>query len=349
MDSARDAATLARRLRQLRKEHWSDRSLTQQDLADVFGVVLSSVSSWENPRSAKIPPPPRLAAYATLFATRRSVERGIRLLGDDEFTAEERAERDRLAAELEQLRLAATGEATEFTEDRPGSLWHFPDNGPVRLICGITSESPFATARHHNYMQLAGYADLDAMVELFGHLRYENPGSDVGFELAPRLESDDLTAHIVLLGSAAMNQATERIANLVDLPVRQVKDPDITDGEVFEIADKESRRFRPKFAGDDPQREVTEDVGMFFRTPNPNNVARTLTICSGVFTRGVYGAVRLLTDIEMRDENHSQMEKTFGDARTFGLLMRVPVFDHATSTPDLRHPAAVLYSWSLAS
>lgn len=345
-----DPTALARRLRQLRAERWPEKRVTQQHVAGALGVALSSVSSWENPKSAKIPPASRLADYAVFFATPRSLERAEpRLLMAEELTDQERSERDQLAAELEQLRAAAVGEASEETASRPRSLWHFPDGGPVTLICGaLKNRPPSASAKNHNYMQLTAYADVDALVELFGHVRAQNPQADVGFELADRLESDDLRTHLVMLGGTGLNAATWRTANLVDLPVKQVPDPTITDGEVFQLVDDTSTLFRPKFIGNNPKGEVTEDVGLFFRTPNPFNSARTLTLCSGVFTRGVYGAVRLLTDIEFRDHNHAELAKLFGDSSTFGLLMRVPTLEHATSTPDLRNPASVLYSWSKA-
>ncbi len=341
-----DPTALARRLRQLRQQRWPEKKLTQESVASALGVALSSVSSWESMTSTKTPPAFRLADYATFFATPRSVTGPEpRLLTEGELTEQEGLERDRLAAELEQLRAAAVGE-TAPTAGRP-SLWHFPDGGPVRLVCGkMTAPPPYVSARNHNYMQLAAYADLDALVELFGHIRAENPEADVGFELAPRLESDDLAAHLVLLGSGALNQATERAVNLYGFPVRQVRDPEIEEGEVFEVVDETSRRYGPKFVGNDPQGVVMEDVGFFFRTPNPNNMARTLTICSGVFTRGVYGAVRFLTDVRLRDANQAMLTDLFDDAATFGLLMRVRILDHATSTPDLRNPVTVLYSWS---
>jgi len=341
-----DPTVLARRLRQLRRQRWPERQLTQESVAGALGVALSSVSSWESTTSTKTPPAFRLADYATFFATPRSVAgTQPRLLAEGELTEQEGLERDRLAAELEQLREAAVGE-TGPAAGRP-SLWHFPDGGPVRLVCGkTTTPPPHVSARNHNYTQLAAYADLDALVELFGHVRAENPRSDVRFDLAPRLESDDLAAHLVLLGSGAINQATERAVNLFGFPVRQVSDPEIEDGEVFEVVDEPSHRYGPKFVGSDPQGAVTEDVGYFFRTPNPNNMARTLTICSGVFTRGTYGAVRFLTDARLRDTNQAMLIDLFGDAATFALLMRVRILDHATSTPDLRNPVSVLYSWS---
>jgi transcriptional regulator with XRE-family HTH domain len=343
----RDGAALARRLRRLRL----DRRLTQQDVATAFGVALSSVSSWESTKSVKAPPVFRIADYATLFATPRSVDGDRpRLLAEHELTDDERTERDRLVGELEQLRAAAVGGSAEPGGGLPQTLWHFPDGGPVRIICGQVADRPrYASARNHNYMQLTAYRDIDALVELFGHVRVENPHSDVGFELAPRLESDDLRSHLVLIGSAASNEAVDRVARLIDLPVRQITDPEIENGEVFEVIDKPSTQFRPKFLDDDPTGELVEDIGMFYRAPNPYNMSRTLTLCSGVFTRGVYGAVRFLTDSELREENESVLAGLVGDASAFGLLMRVPIIDHATGSPDLRLPITILHKWSEGS
>lgn len=343
-----DAQVLPRRLRQLRMARWPDIRLTQPQLGAALGVVASSVSSWESTNLAKIPPPERLSDYAIFFATRRSVQSDPpRLLKVDELTQDERVERDRLAAELLRLR-AKVAEEADDEPARPRGLWHFPDGGPIRLICGkrVRAERlPHASAEDHNYMQLAAYADLDALVELFGHVRAQNPDSDVRFELGQRLESDDLQAHLVVLGGTAMNRATGLLASRINLPDRQVEDPDISDGEAFEVFGDSPKRFGPRFFGDDPSKPLREDVGLFVRAPNPQNSSRTLTICSGVFTRGVYGAVRCFTDAALRDRNEAYVTRRFGEAVEFGLLMRVPVLGHATGTPDLRNPDVRLFEW----
>jgi len=344
------AAALADRLRALRRERWPDRRLTQQEVANALGVSLASVSAWESVKSPTPVPANRLAAYARFFATKRSVGGAApQLLAEDQLTEPEIEEYDRLAAELRQLRALAVGEIREqvaMADGPPRSMWHFPDGGPVRLICGKRDDPPdYASVQDHNYLELSAYQDVDALVDLFGHVRARNPDSNVGFDVAPGLESDDLRSHLVLLGSGVVNNAAARIANMIDLPVRQVDGADIKDGEIFESVDDPSERFVPKFVGDDPEAPVLEDVGLFYRTPNPNNVDRTLTICSGVFSRGVYGSVRFLTDDGLRHENEAYLAERFGETPTFGLLMRVPVFGHATSTPDLRHPGAVLKTW----
>jgi hypothetical protein len=90
---------------------------------------------------------------------------------------------------------------------------------------------------------------------------------------------------------------------------------------------------------------LTKDVGLFARVPNPLNASRTLTICNGIHSRGVYGAVRSLTDAELRDGNERYISENFGDAASFGILMSVQVIKNQAMTPDFNSPDMVLYKW----
>jgi hypothetical protein len=342
------AAQLARRLRALRLHHWKE-AVRQPQLGKVLGVGASSVSSWEKVEAPKVPPEARLRDYARFFASHRSLDsHPPRLLRDEELTDEERSLESSLFEELRSLRAAAVGELDQSAGSVPRSWWHFPDAGPVRILCGALSDKdrpPFASIKNHNYMVLTAYADLDALVELFGHIRAENPASDIRFELADRFQTDDLKAHLVLLGNIARMQGEGRILPAGSIPVQQVPD-DQLDGEIFEVIGSEPpQRFRPRLVGDDPQGAVVEDVGLLLRTPNPHHSTRSVTICSGVFTRGVYGAVRCLTDAGLREENLDYLRGRFSEAETFGLLMRVQVADHVVPTPDLRIDDNRLYEF----
>lgn len=337
--------SLPERLRQLRLKQWPDVRLTQPQLGKALGVGASSVSSWESAKHGKIPSGERLNDYAVFFSTRRSLQsKPARLLPLADLNQEERSEYQRLTRELLQLRDAVADDWAGPTR----GLWHFPDGGRVRLICGRPpgeGKASHVSAGEHNYMQLAAYADLDSLVELFGHIRAANPTADVRFELDPRLESDDLQAHLVFLGSPLTNPAARYMATLVGLPVSQKADNNVDDGEIFRVDGASPTKFAPVFRDGDPSSPLLEDVGLFYRTRNPMNSARTLTFCSGVFTRGVYGAVRCFTDAALRAQNEAYVLARFEETIEFGLLMRVPVFDHATGTPDLHVPNVVLREW----
>lgn len=109
--SEADPSELASRLRSLRLHRWPDQVVRQPDLGRALGAGTSSVSSWEDTDAPKLPSEDELRGYATFFASPRSLgSHPPRLLRDDELTDEERGERDKLFAELRNLRAAAAGE-----------------------------------------------------------------------------------------------------------------------------------------------------------------------------------------------------------------------------------------------
>ena len=83
---------------------------------------------------------------------------------------------------------------------------------------------------------------------------------------------------------------------------------------------------------------------MLARLPNPYNALRTLTYCNGIHSRGVLGAVRCLTDEDVRDDNESYLKETFFDSNRFVVLMRVQVMGSQTISPTLKNPGAVFFS-----
>jgi len=351
-DASPAPTLLARRLRELREERWPGR-VTQLMLARAFGggkaLAVSTISTWESASAPGTPPEHRLRAYATFFATERSLAGGGRLLPDDELSAAERAERDALFKELLSLRAASSGDQEGLGSGLARRTWRFSDGAPVRLVCGEMPETErhrWASPSELNHTDLFSYADLDALVELFGHVRAENPANDVRFQRAADLAADDLSGHVVLLGGIWWNPAVRWFTRYIELPIKQVNDPDIKDGEVFEVTqDRRRRRFLPVVAEDDPAAGLLEDVGLFARMPNPVNAARTLTICGGVYSRGVVGSVRSLTDAQLRGRNEAYLASRFANTAQFGLLMRVPVLGGRTATPDLTIEHARLFEW----
>ena len=338
---------LARRLRELREHQWPER-LTQAALAEAFGdVAAATVSSWENTVAPKLPPTERLKAYAQFFATHRSIEGDTPvLLPADTFSEEEKAARKVLEDDL----LALRDEARKPNREADVTVrrsWHFPDTGPLTIVCAQLPEgqtSVFADPADANYTELQSFADLDALVELFGHARAENPHMDVYFRAAPNVVADDLSGHLVLLGGIAWNEVTQRLSEMMPvLPVRQIKDPAVETGEIFTVGDGK-RRFLPKWR-DDEHKILSEDVGLLVRAPNPLNSSRALVICNGIHSRGVLGAVRSLTDKRLRESNERYIAENFADFDSFAILMRVPVIEAQALTPDFYAAGSVLYQW----
>jgi len=347
-----EAARLARRLRQLREQHWPDARLTQKTLARALSaeeaLAAATVSSWESSTAPKLPPRHRLRAYARFFATPRSVGNSPRLLPWEELTPDEQAACKRLETELFRLRSSAAEDPPEEEIAFSSRTWHFKDSGPITLVCAelpLSQTGPLASPSNLNYTELQAFADVDALAELHGHVRAENPRMTVHFKIPSRVGHDDLTGHIILIGGVVWNEITDRLSEEARLPVRQFRHPGLPSGEIF-IAevDGEEREFWPKWKNSDTK-ALAEDVGFLARVPNPLNSSRTLTICNGIHSRGVYGAVRSLTDTHLRDANERYISTNFGNSASFAILMSVKVINNETVTPDFSGKGVVLFRW----
>lgn len=341
---------LAHRLRSLRELTWPGKRLTQATLAKAFSaetkVAPATLSTWESLTAPKLPPADRINAYARFFATPRSVEEGLLPLGS--LTEPEQAAYRELEADLLRLHSAARKPTASETVAIRRS-WHFSDEGPATLVCAQLPKDDtgsFADPTDPNYTELLSYADLDALVELHGHIRAENPRMNVFFKTVPNVVTDDLTGHVILLGGIIWNEITKRLFELTNLPVRQVADSSISSGEIFvaNIAGKD-RQFFPKWQDSSKQASLLEDVGLLARVPNPLNSSRTLTICNGIHSRGVFGAVRSLTDLRLRVSNEEYIATSFKSSEYFVILTRVQVIDGKTMTPDFKIPDTVLHRW----
>jgi len=329
------ALQLALRLRQ----GWH--RLTQERLATALAtegpLTAVTVSSWESLKTPKLPPARRLDAYARFFATWRSFEseHEPKLFRLDELTPDEKLVYENLENELGRLRGTITGVSTE-EEITFNRSWHFPNGGRITFVCAeLPAEKigPFGNPDNPNFTELQRYADIDALLELDGHIRAENPTANVYFRTPPEVVPDDLTGHVILLGGVAWNEAAGRMAEMAELPVRQITDSGLESGDIFVAQDNGAeRKFWPRWI-DDRKRILAEDVGLLARVPNSLCTGRTLTICNGIHSRGVYGAVRTLTDAALRDGNERYIATHFADAASFAVLMRVKIIKNMAIPP----------------
>lgn len=348
---------LARRLRELREEHWPGWKLTQGQLAEALGgkepISVPLISSWESHSNPKAPPEHRLRAYATFFATERSVEhRPFQLLAVSQLTVEERARRDVLLQELTLLRRAALGQVPP-AGSYDGTIWQFPPGQDVTIVGSELPERlrqnvPYTDPDSPDYIEMYRYPDLDALFELHGHLRAVNPNSQVNLRTASELAADDYTAHLVLLGGVDWNAVTANLLDLVELPVRQENREPASEPGGFEVTTRNERKvFRPILRKSKGQDALVEDVAHFYRSPSPFNLKRTVTICNGCFQRGTLGAVRALTDARFRERNELYVRERFPGWETFSIVFRVTVAGGHVVTPDWTRPDIRLHEWPM--
>jgi transcriptional regulator with XRE-family HTH domain len=346
---------LARRLRSLRQEAWPGIRITQEALGEALGASAPLISSWESMRNPKTPPPDRLEAYATFFATRRSVaERPYRVLTEAQLTDEERTRHEELFRELTSLRNGAQGQepAPALTQPLARSQWHFPPDQDITIVgSAFPAEyteklKPFTDPEAPDYVELLKYADLDALLELFGHIRAANPLSNVRVLTPDEVTPDTYTSHLVLLGGVDWNPTTADLLLRLELPVRQLERADEDDPGGFEVGEGEDRQmFKPVLRRIGAKQELVADVAHFFRAPNPFNAKRTVSLCNGMYQRGTLGVVRALTDVRFRDRNEQYLRARFDVDGAFSIISRVNVVLGSAVTPDWTQSEDVLHEW----
>ncbi|MGK3202565.1 helix-turn-helix domain-containing protein [Amycolatopsis sp. MEPSY49] len=344
---------LARRLKALREDRWPDAGLTQAQLARAFGgVSISLISSWENADRPVRPPTRRIEAYATLFATRRSLDGEVHLLPVEDLTDEERDERKDLLDELLWLREGKEKEVAP-AETGAADLWTFDDpEQRITIVCAPLPEKyrrnlSYADPESADFVSLYTYADPDALIELFGHLRARNPDNPVAFRTSDELTADEFTSHLVLLGGVDWNTVTKVVINRVDLPVAQVGRADDAEHGGFRVQEGgRSKLIEPRL---DEQGHLVEDVAHFYRGVSPFNRKRTVTVCNGMYGRGTLGAVRALTDGRFLDRNTAYVRERFGGEESFSIISRVPVIGGQGLTPDWTLEENRLHEWPEAA
>lgn len=352
------ARRLAERLRDLREREYGQLTqdhgqLTQDQLAKALGgsdrLSIATISLWEKQGSGRLPPPPRLAAYARLFCTSRSFASRIpRLLDDDELTQQEQEREAELYAELLALRERAQSTAAlTSSPERPSaehrtSIWRFPDSKAVSIVCSDAPDPPrYANPDHPNYVRYARHADLDPLIEVFGQLKADNPASMIRILSAEELVGDFALNDLVIMGGAAVYDTAPYFAQDIPLPVAEP------------IPGTETHLFRctvgeetDEFTSARDDGVLVRDVGLIARGPHPNVPERTVTILSGITSRGVHGAALCFTDSHVRHRNEQYLKGTFRSANAFCILMRVKVQKNIALPPNLWRDDVRLYEWS---
>jgi hypothetical protein len=293
-----------------------------------------------------------LTAYARLFSSSRNLTGEPRLPEEADQTDDELKSSAALERELLELRREASTEGAPREGGAPERIWRFTDAAPITIVCadvplGEEQQPSYWDPGDRNYVRAASFADLDALLDLFGHLNAENPDTKVRIRAAAELDREDMGGHLVLLGGVAWNPYTAQLFSSLSLPVRQLPERD----DVFETTttDSEPETFGPVLAADGT---MAEDVGLFARSPNPQDPAGTLTICGGVTTRGVRGAVLCFADPalhDLREKNQRYIAERFAGNQDYGFLLRVellPGTSRQPSTPDLTRDETRLLEWS---
>jgi transcriptional regulator with XRE-family HTH domain len=337
------AHRLAERLRDLReREH-----LTQKQLARILGssaaVSGPTISQWETPGSGRLPPPHRLEAYSRVFC-RSFASATPRLLKDDELTDAERERASELYEELVALReRALSTNVSAPTKTSRSAIWHFSEPYAVSIVCSdAVDPPPYAQAANLNYSRYARYADLDALVEVHGQVKADNPERMIRILPTARLAQDFALNHLILVGGAA-SDAASLFAQDIPLPTpEEIPGTDPVTHLFKCTVGEETRKFRSTWE----EGNLVQDVGLIARSPHPIIPGGIVTLLSGITSRGVHGAALCFIDSHLRDTNERYLESAFGNVESFCILMNIPVQNDVALPPNLWRENTSLYEWS---
>jgi hypothetical protein len=201
-----------------------------------------------------------------------------------------------------------------------------------------------------------------------GHIRAENPTAEIRWATYDQIRaSDELTGHLIILGGGEFaasagptsGSPVNWFISRLELPI-VTRVPDGGDAEFdteFVVTTNndgepayhgpQEEVHRPRFlrADVEPGRpritvdgvpQLEYDVALIARMANPLNLSARITICTGAFSRGTYGAVRAFTDANLRTRNERYIQARFSDISDFWIMFQVPVYGgRQTVTPDL--------------
>jgi hypothetical protein len=223
------------------------------------------------------------------------------------------------------------------------SIWHFVDGKAVSIVCSEAPEWPLnANPSHLNYSQYARYADLDALIEVFGQLRSDNPATMIRI-LSPEILAGDFALnHLVIIGGAAVYDTASYFAP--DLPLPKAEEIPDTDTHLFRCTvGDEARELR---SSRDDRGVLVQDVGVIARGPHPVVPERTVTLISGITSRGVHGSALCFIDSRVRDTNEQYLKEKFGNTDAFCIAMKIPVRNKVALPPNLWREEVRQYEWS---
>jgi hypothetical protein len=224
------------------------------------------------------------------------------------------------------------------------SIWHFPDGSRIILVSyrlPPDRRPPSADRADLNYVRYADLADLDTLIDIHGAIRAHNPASKVVIMAAQDLTQQDIANHIVLIGGLTWDNVNSWFSRIY--PVLPVQPGDPWDRGAIVVHDTDDRELEFKYTVID--NKLVEDVGFFVRGQNPAAPRRTVTICGGITTRGVHGAARCFIDLAMREPNEQYLAQRFPEGSTYCIVMRVPVVNQDSLTPDLSKQENRLFEW----
>lgn len=242
-------------------------------------------------------------------------------------------------------RLAMAGPAGRARSVDQG-VWHYDADSTVIIVCPqlpLEMRSCLADPDNRNHNPSQKLADLDAAIEIFGHVRSASPAAQIRICSAAELDGDLAAEHLIVVGGAAWNTASSWFCSALELPIRQVTAP--AQEEYFTLDGVgDDREFRPNVVTT-ATGVSGHDIGFFARAPNPFRTDRTVTMFNGVLSFGVLGMVRAFANPAVGGANQDLVASRPAST-PYCLFVRVPIYNSTVPAVDITAAENRLFEWS---
>jgi hypothetical protein len=210
------------------------------------------------------------------------------------------------------------------------------DLGPVIVICPTAPpevQGQLADEQDPNFTKMRQYGDLHALIELYGHLRAENPNLDV-FHRTTTVMADDFSSHVILL-EIRWSKAAARFQPRVRS--RSSRLPWTT--WRAEIPSRSKRRrspvLLPQYEDRSDGKELIADMGLPCPPLQSLPAGRILAIATA-FTVAVCSAPSVVSSMHESEKQTSDTLQSDSPVASWPYCCGLRVWGTTTLSPDLQ-------------
>lgn len=190
----------------------------------------------------------------------------------------------------------------------------------IIIVCGEltgTFKPKQANRKSHEYVNLARYADQDALVETLKLLPKFFPDTEVEYYTSKELPQSKLRSNLIVIGGPDFNQITKELIDNISFPFQYR-----THGFETYFYDKVNKlRFEIK----ERRGQIIEDYGLFAHFSNPLTSNTSIIMIGGLQTFGVLGAIKAFAMNSNGRSNTKKILKQNQRGKDFAVLIPVKV------------------------
>jgi len=216
-------------------------------------------------------------------------------------------------------------------------------NSQSRQVTIICPELPpsyqpkYAKPGSPEFVNLARFGDLDALVEVLTLLPQLAPNMEIKYVTAQELQQRDHQGNVIVIGGPDFNSFAKVLLDGQSFPFTYRN-------QKGKIALYE-RTTKKEFQLQKSRKCVTHDYGLFARFPNPLNRQNVVIMIGGLQTFGVLGSVHAFGMSSIGKKNVKRVMKNCSETLQFAVLVPVNVSGGQSSKSDIDMSTFHLHPW----